>query len=381
VYVLSTVQELETIRGIIATSFSTPSHPNATIAAPHEFTDVGGLRGSEAPCAPADDDDDDDERLGPGLPRWTHFQWAQSPTDSDVVVANEVTQRESVLMAISAGLWVVRPEYFLKCREEQRICDIRPFEWTPSMLHTELSKKRANVLLTEGVRWWRELRGRHGLGPFSPPCIGGVALIDLPHSGVLETILRVGGCERVTVISSSTPSGEREATSPAKQTALLQHNVQLTLEMAFQQGSSIPSTSSSPLGETSLGSPHASLFVFLVTAEVWRLWGDSICRWLSEACNAQRQWLKHRQAAAAPAGGTACSAAALGPCAICHYAGHQPAASSRATSTTSEAQRMNQDPRRRQEIAVFTHDWVSLVLQRRKDKLIAPLALEGMDID
>ncbi|CBH12088.1 hypothetical protein, conserved [Trypanosoma brucei gambiense DAL972] len=106
---------------------------------------------SRAPRGNCDGDQDEAaDIMGPACPQQQHLHCAPETTkvisrvqlvhstrEADILVTHQLTQRESVLAAIAAGLWVVTPKILEDCENRQcfgPLHDLSMHEWTPELL-------------------------------------------------------------------------------------------------------------------------------------------------------------------------------------------------------------------------------------------------------
>ncbi|EKF38775.1 hypothetical protein MOQ_001013 [Trypanosoma cruzi marinkellei] len=190
---------------------------------------------------------------------FTHLQLVgPSVRDADVLVTHQLTQRESVLAAIAAGLWVVTPKALQDC--ELRQCflplrDLSVYEWCPELLPP--GSPRSSLQLAQQCRSRRQQRQATGARLFDgnwfvlvfPDTAGGLA-----RARSMRTVLETGGG---VVLWASCVLGDQDA-EPAGIVGD---------KLSSQEDAKMPLTrrSVTPMEEpTSVSSP-AALFEFVLS--------------------------------------------------------------------------------------------------------------------
>ncbi|KAF8300958.1 hypothetical protein TcYC6_0056590 [Trypanosoma cruzi] len=120
-----------------------------------------------------------------------------SVRDADVLVTHQLTQRESVLAAIAAGLWVVTPKALQDCESRQcflPLRDLSVYEWCPELLAP--GSPRSSLQLAQQCRSRRQQRQATGTRLFD----GNWFVIVFPNTAVglararsMRTVLETGG--------------------------------------------------------------------------------------------------------------------------------------------------------------------------------------------
>ncbi|RNF01136.1 hypothetical protein TraAM80_07188 [Trypanosoma rangeli] len=120
-----------------------------------------------------------------------------SVRDADVLVTHQLTQRESVLAAIAAGLWVVTPKALQDCEARQcflPLRDLSVYEWCPELLPP--GSPRTSVQLAHQCRSRRQQRQATGTRLFE----GKWFIIVSPSTSVgaararsMRNVLETGG--------------------------------------------------------------------------------------------------------------------------------------------------------------------------------------------
>jgi hypothetical protein len=168
IYVLSSVPKLQELQDAVTTRLSQPA-----VSLPASRT---------SDCEPG--------QCAMSAPVWSHLVWTSTSSGADIIVTNEVAQRESVLFAMAAGVWLVTDAFIWDSYREHRLCNIAPYEWGPHMLK---EPKKTTLALASNISHWRRLRQVRQRGPFGLPCIQQVIVIGSSIASTLASIIRVGG--------------------------------------------------------------------------------------------------------------------------------------------------------------------------------------------
>lgn len=120
-----------------------------------------------------------------------------SVRNADVLVTHQLTQRESVLAAIAAGLWVVTPKALQDCKTRQCLLplhDLSVYEWSPELLPS--GAPRSSLRLARQCRRCRQRRQASGVRLFD----GKVFVIVSPDTSIglsrarsMRNVLETGG--------------------------------------------------------------------------------------------------------------------------------------------------------------------------------------------
>ncbi|KAH9598528.1 BRCT domain [Trypanosoma melophagium] len=136
----------------------------------------------------------------------------RSVQDADVLVTHQLTQRESVLAAVAAGLWVVTPKLLQDCEIRQSFLpfrDLSVYEWCPELLPP--GAPRSSMQLSKQCRSRRQQRQATGTRLFDNKCfllVSPDTTVSLSRMRSMRNVLETGGGFVVSVTYKETDSNK-----------------------------------------------------------------------------------------------------------------------------------------------------------------------------
>ncbi|KEG08434.1 hypothetical protein DQ04_07191000 [Trypanosoma grayi] len=177
---------------------------------------------------------------------------AYSVRGADVLVTHQLTQRESVLAAVAAGVWVVTPKALQDCEARQCLLplrDLSTYEWCPELLPPETP--RSSLQLAKQCRIRRQQRQANGHRLFDGKwfvLVSPDTPVGLSRARSMRNILETGG-GIVTWVTcadmdgNAPPSGTTSTTATA---ATSESAVGASLTSNSVTATSAPTSCSSP---------------------------------------------------------------------------------------------------------------------------------------